>query len=475
VSLRLDRRDATIAGHVAGAPLPDDARVVVTCRMDDEWAIFLVDVDRSGRDGRFEVALPDTFCVARVAAAALSSDQPILRKGASAPSTIHVARYAAPPDDTVAWVKAHAVAVSTDRDEPADDLRPLAPLFAGARVWGLGQSALGAHELVDLKDRVIRSLVSERRCAAVVLDVGWGDALGIDEFVHTGRFEAMAGLVGDRLWNWRTYEGQQLIAWLRRWNLDPRHHKVHVYGVGEGGAARAVAPLRAFLDKMDPAAAAAIAPTLAFLVSPRTGADLDRARAAIGGLVADFDRNRARWTARAGAGAWRLARQHARFFEMRANLAADRRTWEQELYEMMRGIVELAPGPIAVWDDEVDVAFGDASTWGGMLRRSLGDRYRAIGFLFHRGNVLASDPRAYGPAPVGDVGEALARAGIPAFGLSLRGHGGAGAWLDDVRPYRHVQRGRADADFAMSIGLSFDGVFFVDEVSPVERVTVEKP
>jgi len=44
-----------------------------------------------------------------------------------------------------------------------------------------------------------------------------------------------------------------------------------------------------------------------------------------------------------------------------------------------------------------------------------------------------------------------------------------------VRPYRHVQRSRADADFAMSIGLSFDGVFFVDEVSPVERVTVEKP
>src|SRR5262249_15119763 len=152
----------------------------------------------------------------------------------------------------------------------------------------------------------------------------------------TGRYEAMGGLPGDGNWNWRTWEAQQLLAWLRRWNLDPRHAKVHVYGWTDSGAEHVVAPLRAFLAKVDAARAEAIAPTLQFLVAPRQGDELARARGAIEAIVADFDRNRARWTARTGANAWRLARQHARFFAIRAHVAADPSARESSMAESVR-------------------------------------------------------------------------------------------------------------------------------------------
>jgi hypothetical protein len=457
VSLLLERPASPRSGRVEGGPLPDDARLIVACSTQDGFASFVADV---GRDGAFTAVLPEGLCYARVVAAALASQTLSLEKDAS--PALRVARYAAPPANLTAWVKARAAPVRTYPEAALDDLRPLAPLLAGARVVGLGATAFGSRELIELKHRIVRYLVTKQHVATILIDMGWGQAIGLDEYLQTGRAEAVRDL-GATTWRWRTVEAVAMLRWLRAWNSDPRHHKVHVYGVEQDGTAYVVKPLLAFLDRVDPSASAAVAPSLTYLIHPSRGPELAKATAAVTGLVETFERNRQAWSARAGTDAWCTAREHARHFLRVATVAADLSAFDRERDATIQRLVELDPNPLALLGSDMGVGVDDPRGTGAMLRRILGDKYRPIALVFHRGTVFDGNQESVlDAAPVGDLGEAFSRIGVDAFGLDLRGHRGPAAWLDADRPYRRAPEGSRPYDSVMSLGRGFDGVFLVE-------------
>lgn len=125
---------------------------------------------------------------------------------------------------------------------------------------------------------------------------------------------------------------------------------------------------------------------------------------------------------------------------------------------------------------------------GELLRRRYGADYLAIGAVFDQGSFLAVDgsrrrtslaPRTLGPAPPGDLGATLARAGLPYFLLDLRPAAGDPAsgetrdaavtdWLARRHPMREtgsIFTGEAAMTLQMSLSDRFDAVLFVDRVS----------
>jgi len=80
-----------------------------------------------------------------------------------------------PPSAMVAsWVAHHATPlVTVDPAAALDDLAPLGRSVGGARIVGLGESAHGAAEELELKLRVLRFLVEERGFRCVAWEEDW--------------------------------------------------------------------------------------------------------------------------------------------------------------------------------------------------------------------------------------------------------------------------------------------------------------
>jgi len=80
-----------------------------------------------------------------------------------------------PPAAMVAsWVAHHATPLATvDPAAALDDLAPLGRSVGGARIVGLGESAHGAAEELELKLRVLRFLVEERGFRCVAWEEDW--------------------------------------------------------------------------------------------------------------------------------------------------------------------------------------------------------------------------------------------------------------------------------------------------------------
>jgi erythromycin esterase len=129
-----------------------------------------------------------------------------------------------------AWVARHATPLATvDPKVALDGLAPLGRSVGEAQIAGLGESAHGAAEELELKLRVLRFLIEERGFRSVAWEEDWATGQRIDLYFRGGAEDADA-LVGQMLAQWHSLKVAGVLHWLRGYNTG-RSDKVWFVGV----------------------------------------------------------------------------------------------------------------------------------------------------------------------------------------------------------------------------------------------------
>ncbi|MGH3975257.1 MAG: erythromycin esterase family protein, partial [Pseudonocardiaceae bacterium] len=132
------------------------------------------------------------------------------------------------------------VAVPLRTLDPADpdisDLAVLRELVGDARVVCLGESAHGVSEYYQLKDRVLRFLVSELGFSAFVMESGFPEGLAVNDWVlgAAGDLEQIAS-TGITYGFGDCAEMRAQLQWMRDWNAQ-HDSAVRFYGMDAPGS-----------------------------------------------------------------------------------------------------------------------------------------------------------------------------------------------------------------------------------------------
>ena len=114
-----------------------------------------------------------------------------------------------------------------------DDLTFLDPI-ADKPIIGLGESTHGTAEFFNAKRRIFRYLVENHGYKVFAFEADFGESLFIEEAVQAGRESEIPGLMSEKMhfWTWRTREVQDLLEWMREYNVGKSEEdKVHYMGV----------------------------------------------------------------------------------------------------------------------------------------------------------------------------------------------------------------------------------------------------
>ena len=375
------------------------------------------------------------------------------------------------------------------------DLAPLKKMIGDAHIVAIGEAVHGASEYWLLRHRLIEFLTTELGFTAVALEAGWSDAIGLDDYITTGRgdpLKAIADLYG---WYPNTEENLAIIRWMRRYNQDPAHtkklrfHGCDVYNVGH-----AVPALTAYLDRVEPPLAsrareilAPVADVSAEGTYPSLSAgEQEKTRQGIRDILARFEANRTKWSARTSESAWVTARQHARMVQRIEAVYLDPSKRDRGMADTVDEILANEPKGakiiVLAQNFHVGAELWDLSEMGHVLRERHGSDYFVIGTAFGSGAVNAYGPRpgaqgkrrvevfALGPPPPASFDAALALTQKSLFAIDLRGISGPVAdWFGSKIPTRWVggvYRGEDNTITQCAPKKSYDAVIYVDRISP---------
>jgi erythromycin esterase-like protein/predicted phosphoribosyltransferase len=166
--------------------------------------------------------------------------------GAQGPTEVAVIRTeAAPVEDGV----------------PDDDA--LFDLVGDARFVLLGEASHGTHEFYAARARMTQRLIEEKGFCAVAAEADWPDAYRVDRYVR-GRSndataeEALRGFERFPTWMWRNTVVVDFVGWLRERNdrVGDERAKAGFYGLDLYSLHRSIHEVIAYLERVDPAAAA---------------------------------------------------------------------------------------------------------------------------------------------------------------------------------------------------------------------------
>ena len=402
-----------------------------------------------------------------------------------------------PPTATVTgWVAHHATPLTTvDPQAALDDLAPLGRSVGQAQIAGLGESAHGAAEELELKLRVLRFLVEERGFRSVAWEEDWATGQRIDRYVRGGAGDADA-LVGQMLAQWHSPKVADVLRWLRAYNTG-RSDKVRFVGVeyyltGQPAydavaayvAAKEpgrLAGLRALLDPLRPATADVFAHIQWYMKQPDKRPYIRAAREVVQFLEG--------LPHRPGDPAHALvvqqARQIAYFYEhfslsaadalifRDARAAANLRWWrgfsgDKIVYWAASPHTANAPRLRIADPPAPDMRFPSAGSY---LRGWYGPRYLSIGFTFDHGELrLGPGQTAAAPPPRPRWFERpLGSVGFGQFVIDLRQPAPAPVhrWLDAPVVTRGLPEGGPDAHMAGgTLAQWFDLIVHCQTVTP---------
>jgi erythromycin esterase-like protein/predicted phosphoribosyltransferase len=159
----------------------------------------------------------------------------------------------------VAVVRSEAVPV--EDGVPDDDA--LFDLVGDARFVLLGEASHGTHEFYAARARMTQRLIEEKGFCAVAAEADWPDAYRVDRYVR-GRSndataeEALRGFERFPTWMWRNTVVVDFVGWLRERNdrVGDERAKAGFYGLDLYSLHRSIHEVIAYLERVDPAAAA---------------------------------------------------------------------------------------------------------------------------------------------------------------------------------------------------------------------------
>ena len=459
-------------------------------------------VTRADAQGRYSFTLPggSIYYV-------LADSPPRSRKYVRVKPGLHVADLAldAPPaprpsnEEIVAWLRSHASALNPDRDLDTAQARAFDAIVGDAPLVAMGEATHGSAEFPDWRRRVFETLVRDKGFTVYAVEVGWPDALALDDYVVNGRGDPVAAIHALTTWKDETTETLALVMWMRAYNADPKHaNKLHFEGF-DVYTPHAVPLILAYLAKVDPSAKDGARTTLAPFAD--VGCDTTyptlpqekraQVKRAVDALVARLDEKHDAYAAKSSEEEWSRARQLARIVQQAETSYVDfDDERDPQMAENIGWLVRHQPGTRVLLDAHNGhiSAVANLRDMGERLRKAWGRGYVTIGFAFGEGGFLALDwtkgkqsndllPFTLGRAPEGTFDGALGLAKFPAFLVDLRATDGpVGAWL------RSPQRAHSigtdfwgnDGFITLAPSRSFDAILYVDHVSPIHPLPSAK-
>jgi erythromycin esterase-like protein len=125
----------------------------------------------------------------------------------------------------------------------------------------IGEASHGTHEFYAARAVMTRRLIEEKGFRAVAVEADWPDAYRINRYVRGGDATAEESLRGfERFptWMWRNTAVLDFVEWLRGHNdrISGERAKVGFYGLDLYSLYRSIHEVIAYLERVDPAAAA---------------------------------------------------------------------------------------------------------------------------------------------------------------------------------------------------------------------------
>ena len=188
----------------------------------------------------------------RTVVRALAASAAILTSGCSSAQAALEARSEAAP----AWLQSARPLTGAP-----DDYDPLLSLARGRRFVLLGENTHGTREFYLERARITERLIGQGGVTAVAIEADWPEVERLNRYVRGLSDEsvdqALADLREFPRWMWRNAEFRDFVQRLRAHNLQqPPERRVGVYGMDVQNLGGAIASVLAYLDRADPAAAA---------------------------------------------------------------------------------------------------------------------------------------------------------------------------------------------------------------------------
>lgn len=293
--------------------------------------------------------------------------------------------------------------------------------FASARVVLLGEASHGTSEFYRARAAITQRLIEHHGFTIVAVEADWPDAAVIDRHVRKlpSRPRQVPAFTRFPTWMWRNRDVDDFVAFLRRHNgSKPLAERVSFHGLDLYGMTASIAAVLAYLDRVDPAAAAEARARYACLTPwSRELAAYGRASLSKGYALCELPVTRAlvdllqkelRYAGRDGEDFFdatqnaRLVASAERYY--RVMYYGSHESWnlrDRHMFETLQRVIAWA-GPNAkavVWAHNShigDARFTDMGAERGELnigqlcRQAYGSQAALIGFGTHSGTVAAA-------------------------------------------------------------------------------------
>lgn len=134
------------------------------------------------------------------------------------------------------WLRDNARPVhGTDAADTGPDLRTLTDHLAAATVVGLGESTRFSRQTYGIRERILRTLITEHGFRALAIQDSARSGARLDAYVRTGSGDPHTALA-DAWRPLRTTETVATLEWLRAYNIGHPDDQVGVFGIQPASA-----------------------------------------------------------------------------------------------------------------------------------------------------------------------------------------------------------------------------------------------
>jgi erythromycin esterase-like protein/predicted phosphoribosyltransferase len=432
---------------------------------------------------------------------------------------------AATPETEAQVIRAEALPVR----DGVPSTEALFDLVGDAHYVLLGEASHGTHDFYQARAAITRRLIEDKGFCAVAVEGDWPDTYRVNRYVR-GRSddqdaeEALRGFERFPTWMWRNEVVLDFVGWLRDHNdhlTDGDAAQVGFYGLDVYSLYRSMAEVIAYLESVDPQAAArareryscfdqfagddgqAYGYAAAFgagetcerqIVEQLTDLQLIGLRVARqDGLLAEDDLFYAERNAQVVKAAAEYYRSMFRARTSSWNLRDRHMVDTLDALSTHLGTQRGEPAKIVVWEHNSHLGDARATesgmrgelTVGQLVRERHAGDCRSIGFTTFTGTVTAADDwgapaqrKRVRPALAGSVEELFHNTGEKAFLLPFRTAPRAAHLLSSARLERAIgviyrpQTERQSHYFRARVSDQFDAVIHLDEtraLEPLER------
>jgi erythromycin esterase len=399
----------------------------------------------------------------------------------------------------LSWLETHAVTINTaDPAVEEPNLSALRGIIGDARIVGMGEATHGTREFWQIRQKLSRHLVENMGFTAILHEAPFPNSLYIDAYVTAGEGTALDA--HQKLGYWRFQEMQELIAWIREYNVERDQQTPPLHYLGYDCAFRswthAIALIAEYLQVVDPGAVDDITARL-------ENYTLEDARYVYGFIEARRDAY--------------IAQSTTSEYELTLRIAEILEPAWQVWYNLLNGLPDgdvregfnignvnwiidnlLDGGKVIIWAHNAhvgnvyldDIAGVPAQMLGSRLKEQYGEDYYIIGTEFYGGRFMAWDvcPGYYTEFTVHQAAlpnqstysfRLMQQGGIPLFLLDLSRidySDAAASWLMGPWNVRMIgadycQQNDAEYYYATSLPADYDGIVHFEDTSPVTRIS----